>query len=270
MQRKDWTEYAAELEVGKSVRVSHTCSDDRSMIVSRDSNGASAYCHRCGKVGWLPPPPESMEQKLERIARFKAGDSLLPADPFTLPSPREYDTYNWPIEARVWLYKAGLDDFTIRGLGIYWHRESDRVIVPVNPRPDGTADYYQARAYQPGRQPKYLGPTPRPPKLISKWGAAKEVCLTEDLLSAIKIGTIGGEGWCLLGTRITAHQSAVLLSRGCIVRVCLDPDGAGRKGAGRIMVQLRAYGIEAIDVVFPKDPKLIHVGELRSVLCIQD
>lgn len=269
MKAKDWTEYAAELEVGKSVRVSHTCADDRTMTVSRDSKGASAYCHRCGKVGWLPPPPESLAQKVARIAKFREGDASLPVDPFTLPYPRDYDPSTWPSGARLWLYRAGFSDADIGRLGIYWHPTSDRVVVPIGTSGD-VATFYQARAYQAGRQPKYLGPTPRPSKLVARWGAHKDVCLTEDLLSAIKIGMAGGEGWCLLGTRITAHQMATLLGRGCTVRVCLDPDGAGRKGAARILSQLHAYGVPCFDVLFEKDPKLVHVPELRRALCLCD
>lgn len=266
MTGRPWKDWAAELEIGKSVRVQHEDEPDRSLLVSRDENGISAWCFRCGKVGWLPNPPETLEQKLARISRQRTGDATLPSG-CALPYPPVYDIDQWPEGAKLWIYKAGLSRADAGALQLYWHAPSDRVVIPVLSASDGGPTFYQARAYQKGRTPKYLGPTPKPPTLCASWGHAPNVCLTEDLLSAIKIGLAGGEGWCLLGTRISDYLMGKLLARKCLVLVCLDPDPPGQKGAASIMRQLKAYDVPCRNVVMPKDPKLIHLSELRSYVC---
>lgn len=113
--------------------------------------------------------------------------------------------------------------------------------------------------------PKYLGPTPRPRDLLPVWGTASVPTLTEDILSAMKIGMVA-EGWAVLGTSVPNAMIAALLKRGGQVNVALDPDPAGRKGAAKIVKQLRAYGLQVRDVVMPRDPKLMSREYLRDVL----
>lgn len=146
---------------------------------------------------------------------------------------------------------------------MYYHPPSDRVVLPVL-GPSGPV-FYQARAYQPGRMPKYLGPTPRPPKLLAAWGSAPVPTLTEDILSAMKIGLVA-EGWAVCGTHISDHMIACLLKRGGRCNVWLDPDAAGRKGAAKYGKQLRAYGLEVRDILSTKDPKLHTLGEIKEYL----
>jgi hypothetical protein len=262
MAARDWREWAATLEVGKSVRVQHTCADDRSMLVSRSDSGTSAYCFRCGKVGWLPPPVESTAEKVARIERQRAGDSSLPSS-CVLPEPRVYDLDEWPEGAKVWIYKAGLSRADAGVLRLYWHPTSDRVVIPVLSA-TGDGQFYVARAWQKGRVPKYLCPTPKPKILYASWGRAPAVCLTEDILSSIKISMAGGEAVCLFGTKISDHIMSKIMGRS--VLVMLDPDPAGRKGAEKICAQLRAYGVSHADVVLPKDPKLLTIAALKEKL----
>ena len=124
--------------------------------------------------------------------------------------------------------------------------------------------FYQARAYQRGRLPKYLGPTPRPPKLLARWGTAAVPTLTEDILSAAKIGMVA-EGWAVLGTTVSDHMVAELMKRGRC-NVWLDPDAAGRRGAAKIGKRLRAYGVEVRDIVSVRDPKLHTFQEIKDYL----
>jgi DNA primase len=262
MAARDWREWAATLEVGKSVRVQHTCADDRSMLVSRSDSGTSAYCFRCGKVGWLPPPVESTAEKVARIARQRAGDSSLPPT-CVLPGPQEYDIDKWPEGAKIWIYKAGLSRADAGVLRLYWHHTSDRVVIPVLSA-TGNGQFYVARAYQKGRAPKYLCPTPKPKNLYASWGRAKAVCLTEDILSAIKIGMASGEAVCLFGTKISDYVMSRVMTRH--VLVMLDPDPPGQRGALRICAQLKAYGVPYTNIVLDRDPKLLSLAALKEKL----
>lgn len=114
--------------------------------------------------------------------------------------------------------------------------------------------------------PKYVGPTPRPGNLLCTWGQAACPTLTEDMLSSIKIGLAGCEGWAVLGTVVSAHMVAAILKRGTAVNVWLDPDAAGRKGAAKIIKQLSAYGVECRNIVSERDPKLHTRAEIKEYL----
>ena len=267
LSRESWWPAAQHLEIGQKQRVPHDCGEGSPLIVSRDEEGYHAYCFRCIDKGWQPPPTESLADKVDRLKRQREGDTSLPAAPFLLPTPREYNLDNWPMEARLWIYKAGLSRADAGVLQLYWHAPSDRVVIPVLSADGGGSMFYQARAYQKGRVPKYLGPTPKPANLCARWGQYHTVSLTEDLLSAIKIGMAGGEGWCLLGTHVSDFILSRLLARKCRVLVCLDPDPPGQRGALIIVKQLVAYGVACTNVVMPKDPKLLHLSELKEYVC---
>ena len=257
---RDWKEWGKELEPNKSVRVSHSCADDRSMIVSRTESGVSAYCHRCGKVGWLPPAPETTAEKIARIMRQREGDATVGGG--SLPSPQNRDMDSWPEGGKLWLYRAGLSRADVGVLGIYWHEKSDRIVIPVRCA-DGQL-FYVARAHQKDRQPKYLAMAPKPRTLYASWGHASSVCLTEDILSAIKIGLAGEEAVCLFGTKISDHIMSRIMSR--TVNVFLDPDPPGQRGAAKIMAQLRAYGVPCRNIVADRDPKLLTRTQLKEIL----
>lgn len=261
LELQSWWPQAQALEMGQKKRGSHGCGEGRTLIVNRDEGGYHAWCHRCNDKGWKPPPAESLQEKLARIAKLREGDRLLvgDGDPTVLPVPQVREVAEWPDGAKLWLYQSGLGKAEIGQLGVYYHPPSDRVVVPVYEA--GTAVFYQARAYQKGRQPKYLGPTPRPPTLLPRWGSFVVPTLTEDLLSAIKIGTVA-EGIALLGTRISDYTVAYLMKRGGRVNVWTDPDPAGRKAARTIGKQLRAYGIEVRDILSTRDPKLHTRAEI--------
>jgi hypothetical protein len=267
LERNSWWPAAERLEMGQRRRVPHDCGEGSPLMISRSSDGYRAWCFRCVDGDSRPPPQETLAERLQRFARMREGDSTLggPVGPGVgeLPMPRVLEVAKWPLEGRVWLYKAGLSNADIGRLGIYYHPPSDRVVVPVYEA--GVPVFYQARAYQPNRFPKYLGPTPKPPRLLPVWGAASSPTLTEDLLSAIKVGLVG-EGCAVLGTSASAHLVATLLKRARPVNVWLDPDEAGQRGARKLCKQLRAYGLTVRNIVSAKDPKLHTREEIKEYL----
>jgi DNA primase len=96
-----------------------------------------------------------------------------------------------------------------------------------------------------------------------RWGSFVVPTLTEDMLSAIKIGTVA-EGWAVGGTKASDHLIAELLRRKARVNVWLDPDGPGRVGASKLCKQLRSYGLEVRDIVSQRDPKLHTRDEIME------
>lgn len=263
LSRESWWPQASILQEGRRRRVNHDCGEGRTLLVSRGSDGYRAWCFRCNDGGGLPPPQESLSEKAARLTKEHAADTPLTEGYRGLPSGIVYDVSSWPDGAATWLYKAGLGRDAIGRLGIGFHPASGRVILPIRER--GEPVFYQARAWQPWRLPKYLGPTPRPRSLHAVWGAGQVPTITEDILSAMKVGEVA-EGWAAMGTVISAHMVKQLLERGSKANVWLDPDPAGRKGAARIIKQLRAYGIEVRNIVSLRDPKLHSREEIRSIL----
>jgi hypothetical protein len=156
-------------------------------------------------------------------------------------------------------YRLMLSDKVPFEKGIYQAIEHGQTAVT------GVPVYYQARAYQKNRFPKYLGPTPKPAKLLATWGTAPSPTLTEDLLSAMKVGLVG-EGCAVLGTSASSHLVATLLKRARPVNVWLDPDEAGQRGARKLCKQLRAYGLTVRNIQSTKDPKLHTRSEIKEYL----
>lgn len=124
--------------------------------------------------------------------------------------------------------------------------------------------FWQARSID-GRQPKYLSPPVDRSTLLPRYGHADRIVLTEDLLSAFKIGLVG-EAWCLMGTHAGPRLIAGLLQRQAPVAIWLDPDEAGRKAAKRVFSQLKAYGIGARVIQSERDPKLHTFDQIKECI----
>jgi hypothetical protein len=263
LARDSWWNRAQHLSIDQRERVPHDCGDGNTLLISRDERGWRAWCFRCVDGDHVPPPPETTAEKLARIAKQRLGDTTLSSE-CVLPSPLEYSLDNWPEGAKLWLYKAGLSRADAGVLRIGWHPSSDRVVIPVHDA-CGQLIFYQARAWQKGRTPKYLGPTPKPRTLLACWGRFQWPALTEDLLSAIKIGLSDREGWCVLGTHLSDHMLHQVMVRGGAF-VFLDPDPAGQRGAAKIMTQLRAYGVPCRNLVSDRDPKLLTRSQLKEII----
>ena len=257
-----WTHLTEGLALGQHIRTDHDCGPGRTLTVRREARGLSAHCFRCNDKGWLPAPPEPLSVRLERLAKAHVADAKIGAS-VALPGPVRVPWSDWPAECRLWLLKAGLSGADAGLLGAYYHPPTDRVVLPVL-GPSGPV-FWQARAVKKDRFPKYVAPPVDKASVVPMYGSAQDVTLTEDILSAYKVGTVG-EGWSLLGTSISAGCMAALLKRNARVNVWLDPDGAGHKGATRVLATLRGAGLEARRIISKADPKLIHRSEIKELL----
>lgn len=255
-----WLPQAQALQIGQNRYGEHECGGGRKLLLSRDTKGYSAWCFRCSDSGWAPAPKPSLA---ERMALAKAlAQADLAAGSADLPEPCVHDPREWPLPARLWLYKAGLGAPEIARLGAYYHPDTDRVVVPVL---EGcTPVFWQARSVT-GRLPKYLSPAVGRDKLLPRYGSGDYITLTEDLLSAFKIGLVA-EAWCLMGTHANPRLIAEVLRRKAPVRIWLDPDAPGKAAARKVFKQLTAYGIEARIVRSDRDPKLHTFDQIKEYL----
>lgn len=171
----------------------------------------------------------------------------------------------WPEQSRLWLVKSGLTSGDLPRLGAYYHPPSERVVLPVL-GPSGHTVFWQARATD-KRLPKYLAPPIDKAHTVPMYGSASEVTLTEDILSAYKVGLVG-EGWSMMGTSLSKPSLSLLIARQCKVNVWLDPDAAGNKGATKTLAMLRASGVVARKIISRADPKLLSRAEIKELLCL--
>lgn len=257
-----WLPQAQSLLIGQKRYGEHECGAGRKLLLSRDTKGFSAWCFRCNDSGWAPGPKLSLAERAEAARRAAQADLSAGSDA-ALPEPCVHDLGEWPLAARVWLHKAGLGAPEIARLRAYYHPETDRVVLPV--LEDGVPVFWQARSVD-GRLPKYLSPQVNRSKLLPRYGSAASVTLTEDLLSAFKIGLVA-EAWCLMGTFANSRLIGALLERNAPVNVWLDPDGPGRRGALKVSKQLKAYGIETRCIKSKRDPKLHTFDQIKEYLC---
>lgn len=255
------------LRLGDSARVPHDCGEGRVLAVRHDDRGLHAWCFRCGIGGWVPPTPVPLSERLARLSAVLSQDKQTEQNT-ALPEPRT-PWPTWPAKARLWLLKAGLSARDAGIMQAYYHRITDRVVLPVL-SPSGPV-WWQARALSSEQKPKYLGPRQPAQGVLPKWGYAQRVTLVEDLLSCYKVGsTEGCEAWCLMGTSLKSNMLAELLKAGKAVNVWLDPDAAGKKAAAKVAKQLRACGLTVTIVASEKDPKLLHRNKIKELLCITD
>lgn len=97
------------------------------------------------------------------------------------------------------------------------------------------------------------------PHRLNDWPCS---VITEDLLSATKVGGIAA-----LGTFANDALVTHLMRVGKPVAVWFDPDLAGQRGSGKIIKQLRAYGLAVRNVESQRDPKLHTRDQIKEYLC---
>ena len=247
--------YGQGLKIDQKVRGDHDCGGPGTLLVSRNQDGLVGYCFRCKGTGFAPIR-ESLSARLARLSRGRAADAEARAGGASLPRPAVRDPRDWPDHARVWLYKAGLSDTRIKRAGFYYHERMQRVVMPVVYQ--GKVVYYQARGFDPER-PKYINPEVDRSRLAYRVSTpSTHLVLTEDILSAIRVGDAAPDGygaWSILGTSLTDALANEIADLNVQVIIALDPDGAGRHGASRIRAQLSLLGVNCNVSLMAKDPK---------------
>jgi hypothetical protein len=255
---QSWLPAAQELTLGQRIRVPHDCGDGRVLLVEHKDDCWSAWCHRCSDKGWHPKPTPSLAERLAKLKTAISADDEA-ATTVAPPMPAEFNPSLWPDKARVWLYKAGLSNERIMELGFYWNPAMRRVVMPVFN--DRVLVYWQARAFD--DRPKYINPPVAKP--LYKQGSGNVLVLTEDILSAARVGEVTA-AWSILGTSADDSFITEIVATGLPVRVWLDPDKAGLKGRRKLVPKLRAYGVDATAVKADLDPKFYSKQEILQFL----
>lgn len=252
---REFKNIGESLSVGQRTRREHSCGDGRTLVVSRDGKGISAYCFRCHAKGWVPDE-RSLAERIQALSQAQEQDQVA-ADSIELPGPGKMDTQDWPDEPLLWLFKAGFSRDEIKANGWYWNPRMQRVILPVR-NTSGEVVYWQGRGFDSSR-PKAINPTVNREGLVAQYGTGTAwVALTEDILSAAKVGGVeGATALALLGTVLSYSTALSLAELGRPVLLMLDDDPAGRRGAAEASKTLSLLGVPHKQVYFGRDPKLV-------------
>lgn len=266
-RESDWYLRIKDMPTGTRIRMPHSgCSIGDALLVTKNDKGCQAWCFLCKKDGmFVPAPAESLAAKMARISSEKAVAQEMKFSK-ALPLPKSENPSEWPVEARLWLYKAGLSNADIIRDGIYYHPTSGRVVIPVC---DGESlVYWQARGFNP-EAPKYLNPSVVDRrKLVANWyGDTRCLVLTEDWLSGCRVHHASGLNvYALLGTHLTDEIAAQIVYQKSHVAVWLDSDKAGQTSATKIVSKLKSFGVGVTNIVTPLDPKCYSNREIKEVL----
>ena len=258
LTRSEFEEAGQNLQKGQRIRIEHHCGEGKPLLVSRGTEGIRAWCFRCGASGFI----QDERSLAERIAALSAANEYDGAaqESLELPGPGKLDPQDWPDKPRVWLYQAGFSNTEIRRHGWYWNPRLERVILPV--KDGGKTIYWQGRGFDPAR-PKAINPAVNRDGLVAKYGSGDWIALTEDILSAAKVGGVG-EAWALLGTVLSISTATALAETRRPVLLMLDDDAAGRRGAATASKTLSLLGVWHKQVYFGKDPKLIPRSTIKA------
>ncbi|AEX65856.1 DNA primase [Pseudomonas phage Bf7] len=259
----EWLALAQQLPVGGHAKHPHYCGDGRPLVVFHNETKWSAYCHRCGNFPPVFKPLPTLQERLAAVERERLQEEAVATDTRP-PMPAVYDMAEWPLEARVWLFKAGLSHAEVSQSGAYYHPPTRRVVFPVFE--DGRLTFWQARRIFGTTAAKYLSQPGGRECTLPLFGGGYVIALVEDLLSAYKIGTAGCKSLCLMGTKLLPIARAWLIANPqYTVAIWLDPDGPGRSSAAEIKNQLLMFGIESQDILTERDPKFHSKQEIRNV-----
>jgi len=260
-----WLDLAKTVPQGQHIR--STCDNEcgtPSMNVYHSPTTYSAYCFRCGTIGWRDKGYQTLEDIQKSKAITEAAYKHAQSHTLSLPSDSTSDVTQWPSEALVWLLKAGIYGKMITDARIQYSAQYQRVVLPIYK--DNVLIYYQLRGFNPN-EAKYINPSVDRSNIyysvLCNTDDDSSVVIVEDILSCIRVGQVHN---CvsLLGTKISTQQASYL-SNYDKVYTWLDPDEAGIHGAYQIGRAL-ALTTDVVNITSSVDPKFLTNKEISERL----
>jgi DNA primase len=264
-----WLATAKTLQAGRRIRI-ECCAHDKSLLVSNEERGYRAYCFRCGPRGFVAHGDFSIDQlrrRREELALLQEAKVRLPHD-FTLEIPAN--------EA-VWLYRAGVSTDVYRHYGFGYSPSLRRVVLPIY-NEAGLAGFTARSTI--GAKPKYIERMAQAASAVfiadpatalpatPDWpeGSGPDLVITEDILSAVRVGRLVRRCVSLLGTSANAQQLSAVLEGVRRIAIWLDPDRPGRVAAHKLERTLALQGYETKRIRTEQDPKYYSNREIRRLL----
>lgn len=234
--------------------------DIKKRLFVRKKDGALLfYCHHCSEG--------AAKQGKKRYIRDRAAVQTS----WALRLPTDLTRKDMHVAGRSWLYKSGITMDEARLYGIGWSESAGRVILPVYDLTGFMTAYQSRRVLPHDHMPKYLTDKDKahrfPMFLANKQCASTTVVLTEDILSAIKVGR-QCEAAAILGVHLSPANRNTLIAMGYErVVVWLDDDNPAVKAAQRKICKAIAPFADVVKVTgHTVDPKGMTDEQIKLVL----
>lgn len=238
------------------------------LLASFNGKAYHLYSFR-DKTSEVYEPQMSLAERL-KVIRERQDADLAAAETREPPLPAMHHPQDWPVEARVWMHKAGLSNDDIHAMGAYWNPRMERVVVPYR-TVDGGRAWIARCPWPPSRErPKYLFPVGTKRGGGAMYGGVNLVLgigptvLCEDVLSAFRV-------WldpcytsvAVQGTSLDRDAIVALAAWDRPVITWLDPDHWGQLGARNIRAAFSRLGVKTANILSDKDPKYYTAAEIE-------
>ncbi len=246
----DYRETLKHLVTGQSIKVAHlNCSDSKAMSVTMDVEGYLFHCFKCQGSAFLAHEQSTFRDRKKREAEKAAYQRERQRAGFNLPADFGQ---NIDSAGLAWLGTGGWTSDLIVKHGVGWSSFLSRVVFKVEPLG------YVARAVHSDQVPKYLSKTPK----LSWWASEPlidRVCLTEDILSAGRVGQVY-PAMAMLGTD---QINLGIITKAKQVLIWTDNDKAGEKARRNIHAILDWIpDVQCLDIHSTRDPKRYTTEEI--------
>lgn len=252
----DWKDTAKALPMGRRIRT-QCCSASSTLLLTHTERGYSAYCFRCKFKDWeghgVRSIAEINKHRKELLSLRSATLVALPFD-FTLKVPSKQAT---------WYTSKGISPELVAKYGFGWSEYFQRIVLPVYDF-EGNLIAYQLRSTDPNERNRYISVNGMNRGALF-WSSRPNgaVIVTEDMLSAIKVGTVA-PAVSLLGSAITGERAANIARECNKAIIWLDNDKAGKLGTMETVKQLQMQGVQCWRIESENDPKSYAKEQIKE------
>lgn len=259
LKKEEWTQHIPNTET--TVYIEHEgCSTRNTLAITNKGNVALAWCHKCRKSGI-----QGGSRRL-RLEEYQAPSTTAEVASIELP-PNCIDIKDAPPEAQAWLLKYGIaPDTEGWRYSIKYDTRTQRVVLPVYRQ--GVLHSYQMRAVLENQQPKYIGKKLEGTHTPFEVDKLNTTCvITEDTLSAIKVGMAGYNSIALGGVHLHEEMLDILRSK-CYTNIIiwLDNDNpevklSQYKVYKRLSLYATTYLVTSKQNIDPKECSVYEIQE---------
>lgn len=247
-----WQDIAKALDCGSKRKIV-CCGSSPSALISNNRFGIRFHCFRCTDFNtFIPHGKRSVS---EILAARKATSSLktsksMPSRAVSLTDPVV------PTEAHAWVLQSGLlPEDANRMYGMLYDPFTRRILIPLD-------NGFLARAVF-NERPKYIKSSTA--NVYELPVDIHTVVVTEDILSAIKVNSVGYSTLAILGTTVSP-TIASRIARYKDIIIWTDSDKAGDAAYVKLRKKLALYPVKVRRIVTDDDPKLIHKKTIRKLM----
>ena len=258
MHHSEWIDQAKAVPVGQKRRVVHGAEATAAMDVYNSEAYWSAYCHRCQKGGKVYKEIAAKPHAAPIIHRkYLSKGDCIPIDKVDKEVLRTIVTL---------LHSKGMSLYLVMPFKPMYNKVDKRLVFSFDGVDLGrdTTGYNGAKwlVYYRDSQKGYVYLQPKSDV------NDKDLVLTEDLFSAIKVNHYTGKAcMCLLGTNFTDDKLNFIIDNKSIPVLALDGDEAGHNGEFKIKRRLDLFGIPYKCANIPDgfDPKDLNPKQLEDL-----